>query len=112
MGVPAARAQWFGDLVTMGAWGELWLNEGFATYLETLGASAAAPDLALLAGFFPDVTAVGLAADARNLSTHALSQPGGARPGASSGDCCPRGLSCRGCRTTPNCLRSRSRLEQ
>ncbi len=83
MGVPGARAQWFGDLVTMGAWGELWLNEGFATYLETLGASAAAPDLALLAGFFPDITAVGLAADARNLSTHSLSQAGGARPGAS-----------------------------
>jgi hypothetical protein len=25
--------QWFGDLATCGIWGELWLNEGFATYL-------------------------------------------------------------------------------
>ncbi len=31
-----AAHQWFGDLVTMKDWGNLWLNESFATYFENL----------------------------------------------------------------------------
>ena len=66
---------WFGDLVTMGWWEGIWLNEAFATFMETLCVDAFRPSWDRWVGFAPSREAA-LAVDAVH-STRPIEYPVG-----------------------------------
>ena len=46
--------QWFGNLVTMEWWTDLWLNEGFAAYTEFIGTQHVSPETQIIDRFVLD----------------------------------------------------------
>lgn len=60
--------QWFGNLVTMNWWKELWLNEGFARFMEFVGVNELFPQWNVWDEFVQSVYGVALSLDAMESS--------------------------------------------
>lgn len=56
--------QWFGDLVTMKWWDDLWLNESFASVMEYYAVDAIHPEYKIFEGFFTGDAYLALMRDA------------------------------------------------
>ncbi|KAM9138605.1 endoplasmic reticulum aminopeptidase 1 [Pangshura tecta] len=65
--------QWFGNLVTMEWWNDLWLNEGFAKFMEYVSVSITHPDLKV-EDYFLGKCFDAMEVDALN-SSHPVSTP-------------------------------------
>jgi tricorn protease interacting factor F2/3 len=64
--------QWFGDLVTMEWWNDLWLNESFATFMAYKAMDSVFPEWEIMKQYFNDTIATALAAD-QYRATHPIS---------------------------------------
>lgn len=60
--------QWFGNLVTMDWWKELWLNEGFARYMEFVAINHLFPEWDVWTEFVQSVYGLALSLDAMDSS--------------------------------------------
>lgn len=66
--------QWFGNLVTMQWWTDLWLNEGFASWMEYLAVNDSYPEWHLWTQFAVDEQQTAMKLDALE-HTHAIEVP-------------------------------------
>ncbi len=66
--------QWFGNLVTMRWWTDLWLNEGFASWVEYLAVDKLFPDWEMWTQFIVDEQQPALKLDALD-NTHPIEVP-------------------------------------
>ena len=62
---------WFGDLVTMRWWNDLWLNESFATFMESKMTNKLYPDWDVISDFVLQTTAGAMQADSLS-NTHPI----------------------------------------
>ncbi|XP_067015218.2 aminopeptidase N [Anabrus simplex] len=65
---------WFGNLVTMDWWADLWLNEGFATYVAKIGTDHVEPSWETLDQIIVKDVSYGMEIDSLH-STHAIYVP-------------------------------------
>jgi aminopeptidase N len=62
--------QWFGNVVTCKWWNNVWLNEGFATYLSYLGVNSMHSEFEPLEDFLNDALQLSMPFDADPSFTH------------------------------------------